>query len=92
MKQARKDADEIGGPPAHLTPDLAALWRELAESVPVGAAGASDRGAFELLTHLAAKLRAGTISAAEVSQLKQLFHEFGMTPTGRVRLSATKFV
>lgn len=73
----------IGPPPNHLDENMRSLWTELAATLPAGAAAASDRCAFELLVNLVARLRAGTLTAAEGSQLRQLLGTFSLTPESR---------
>lgn len=83
-KPTDPDADpSIGPPPHHLDSNMRLLWTELAATLPPGAAAASDRCAFELLVSLVGRLRAGSLTAAEGSQLRQLLGTFALTPESR---------
>ena len=52
--KARANAPEAGGPlpedaPPHVAPPVAAIWREVARTIPPGLAGAADAAAVEVL-------------------------------------------
>ena len=87
-RQRTPDSGGIGAAPGHLDDALAATWRELVSALPVGIGGKNDRISFELLTRLAARMRDGHLTAAEVSRLHELHDRFGPTPAGRERLDA----
>jgi hypothetical protein len=93
-RQKRLPADRrgIGAAPQHLPPDVASTWQELAQALPTGVCGPSDRVGFELLARVVTKMRTAHLNAAELAQVRQLLDAFGMSPRGRQQLDvvATK--
>jgi len=86
--------DAFPDPPQHLNPDGAKFWNELGpELLAAGVLRAPDLHAFSQLAycwqrHLM-KAKAGMdICAAEDAALRNLFVEFGLTPSARRRVSA----
>jgi phage terminase small subunit len=82
----------LGEPPAHLTPEHSAIWRELASVMPHGVAGAADRFGFEVLTALILEFRtqgAANLKASMVAQLAVWCGRFGLTPSDRARVAAS---
>ena len=84
-KAAATDSDGIGSRPFHML-QVTALWDELRAAIPPNLAKASDRFAFELLVVLVQRMRAGTLTASEAAQLRQLLESFALTPASRRKL------
>jgi phage terminase small subunit len=82
----------LGDPPAHLSPEHASVWRELASVMPHGVAGAADRFGFEVLTALILEFRtkgAAGLKASLIAQLAVWCGRFGLTPSDRARVAAS---
>jgi phage terminase small subunit len=79
----------LGPPPSYLSAEEKKVWKRLAKEMLPGVAFASDRTAFELLTRLTAKLRAGQMSkSSDMATLITLCSRFAMTPADRSRVVA----
>jgi len=80
----------LGGPPSDWKPLLKALWHEIAEAIPHGVAGKSDRLLVELACVLVAKMRIdpAEMTPALASQIRTALGELAMTPTTRARLAS----
>jgi len=76
----------IGNPPKDFSPALKSIWKELKSQSPPGVLTNSERLILEVLCRLVDKLRQGTISTGETSQLLNCLARLGMTPTDRVRV------
>ena len=76
----------IGIPPKDFSPALKRIWRELKSQSLPGVLGNSERLILEILCRLTLKLRQGTISTGETSQLINCLARLGLTPTDRVRV------
>ena len=76
----------IGNPPSHFTPLLKSIWKELKSQSPPGVLTNAERLILEVLCRLTLKLREGTISTGETSQLINCISRLGMSPTDRVRI------
>jgi hypothetical protein len=90
IPQPADDSAGIGPAPGHLSPELAAVWCELAASIAPDVASPSDRCGFELLTRLVERMRRGNLAAAETAQLRGLLDQFGLTPDGKRRAEWAK--
>src|SRR5580692_9282235 len=75
-----------GNPPSHFSPPLKCIWRELKSQSLPGVLTNSERLILEVLCRLTFKLREGTISTGETSQLIGCIARLGLTPTDRVRV------
>src|SRR5690242_21906679 len=80
---AKHSSNGIGPPPERLTAERAAIWREIANLLPMGVAEAGDTIGFELLVALTAESRRGALNAAALSQYRQLLDSYALTPLGR---------
>jgi hypothetical protein len=76
----------IGNPPTHFSPALRIIWRELKLQSPPGVLTNSERLILEVMCGLVLRLRLGTISTGEMSQLIGCIAKLGLTPTDRVRV------
>ena len=79
-------SDDVGDAPPYLDDGLRAVWAELradlaAETQTVH----GDRHVFELTVRLTARMRAGTLSAAEAVELRRALDSLGLSPAGRQR-------
>lgn len=80
-------AGDLGQAPRHLTAAQRRVWRELAEIVPPGVLGDSDRWIVEIAARLMAKLRdAGELGPGQLAQLVGCLARLGMTPADRSRI------
>lgn len=83
--------DPLGGPPSYLSKEEKKVWKDVAKSLLPGVAFASDRFAFELLTKLVAKMRAGLMDkTSDMTTMISLFSRFAMTPADRSRVQVEK--
>jgi len=78
----------FGQPPAHLSKELKAAWREIARAAPACVLTRSDRVAVELAARLLVRIRTTDFSAAEATSLRSLLGQLGMTPADRSKVSA----
>jgi phage terminase small subunit len=80
---------ELGDPPPHLSPCVAAVWREIAGTAPAGVLAAADRFAVELAANLVAEYRKDSRSflASRIAQMIGLLARLGLTPVDRQRLA-----
>jgi len=76
----------IGNPPKDFSPALKSIWKELKSQSPPGVLTNSERLILEILCRLTLKLRQGTITTGETSQLIACIARLGLTPTDRVRV------
>lgn len=82
------DIGELGKPPAHLSPEDAAAWREIAASLAPGVAGRADRFVVEIVAVLIARLRTPEgLKAADLACLHRGLASLGMTPTARSKVA-----
>ena len=77
----------LGGPPKHLDPDHAKIWRDLKRQLLPGVAMGSDRTAFECLVNLVYRLREGTLPDHGYSLLLQFAGQFALTPADRSKVA-----
>jgi hypothetical protein len=82
-----KPTGVLGPAPKQFDKGLKAIWQEFAKQVPAGVLTIADRGVFELTCRLIVKMRAGTISTGEGSQLISCLSRMGMTPSDRSKVS-----
>lgn len=82
-KSEPKIDSPLGGPPKHLTPEQAKVWRELAKCLIRGVGKYSDRPAFESLVLLNARERDSTVTGQERGQLISLYSRFALIPADR---------
>ena len=84
--------EPLGGPPVAWPTEAKALWAELADLVPPGVATKSDRLALELLCRLVGCMRVGSegLTAALAGQIRATCAVFGMTPSDRSRVTASR--
>lgn len=87
-KNAPATSGTIGSPPKHLDAETKRVWKELAKSIPLGVAGASDRLTVELAAQLLSQFRAApaTMQASRVSLLLTLMSRLGLDPQARTKL------
>jgi phage terminase small subunit len=86
-----KPTGQLGNAPKHFGAIAKKIWRELAQIAPPDILTNADRWTVELLVTLMAKLRTGTISTGETSQLTILLGKLGMNPADRSKVQiATK--
>jgi len=79
----------FGKPPAHLSRELKAAWREISRAAPCGVLTGADRVAVELAARLLVRIRtADTFTAADANGLRSLLSSLGMTPADRSRVTA----
>ena len=81
-----KPSGPLGSAPKHLSREQRAIWKELALTAAPDVLTRSDRWTVELLVTLMGKLRAGTISTGETSQLTILLGKLAMTPADRSKV------
>lgn len=79
-------AGDAGTPPKHLSPQVAALWRDL---TGYGSwLTAADRLLLEVAVVLFARFRAGELDGSGISKLISALSKLGFTPTDRGRVQA----
>jgi len=83
-----KPSGPIGNPPSHFSPELRSIWKEFKSQALPNAMGNSERLILEVMCRLVLRLRQGTISTGETSQLINCLSRLGMTPTDRVRVQS----
>ena len=77
-------------PPSYLSKLQKEIWREVIRMQPVdGLFRGADAYSVELLTRLIHKMRIGKASSADLGRLHMMLGDFGMTPSGRAKLSDT---
>ena len=82
------DIGDLGGPPAHLTYEAAAAWREIAASLAPGVASRADRFVVEIVAVLIARLRTPEgLKPADLACLHRGLASLGMTPTARSKVA-----
>lgn len=76
--------EEIGEPPAFLTAEQRAVWRQIVEDCAHGVLTRADRLAVETAAMLIAQQRTPDgLTAAERTNLTKLMGEMGLTPRAR---------
>lgn len=87
----------LGDPPAHFKEPEREIWNEIAAELHPGTACRADRGDFEQLCIMAAKVRAqyaagGPMAVDEkaVAACNRLRTAFGLNPAARSRVAAAK--
>lgn len=80
-------AAPFGSPPAHLTKEHKAAWREIAKAAPAGVLTGADRVAVELAARMLVRIRTTDFTAAEANGLRALLGQLGMTPADRSKVS-----
>jgi hypothetical protein len=95
-ERARARADEpepvgeVGEPPAHLSPEEKAAWREIVDMCPPGVLALSDRLILEHGSRLLAQLRKDRtyIDSRLMLRLEGTLGRLGLSPADRSRVSA----
>ena len=84
-----KPSGPLGNAPKHFDAARKRIWKELAATAPPHVLTNADRWTVELLCTLMAKLRDGSISTGETSQLTILLGKLAMTPADRSKVNVT---
>ena len=84
----------IGEPPPHMNPTQIKIWNEVVSNMHSGVLSSADRIALEIIVGLIWRYRYWheddsilPLSGAELSTLRGMLGQFGMTPTDRAKLS-----
>jgi phage terminase small subunit len=79
-------------PPAHLSADAAACWREIAGIAPAGVLTAADVLVVEMLADLLAEYRRAPseMSPSKLGHMRQMLRSLGLDPSGRASLVVPK--
>jgi hypothetical protein len=78
----------LGEPPAGLTADQLACWKEIAEIAPPGVLTVVDRLAVEEAARILTKIRQGSVTTEERRLFLNYLGRFGMTPSDRSKVSS----
>jgi phage terminase small subunit len=97
-ERARARADEpepvgeVGEPPAHLSPEEKAAWREIVDMCPPGVLALSDRLILEHGSRLLAQLRKDRtyVDSRLMLRLEGTLGRLGLTPADRSRVAPSK--
>ena len=73
-------AEPLGAPPADWLPLAKALWHEIANQIPHGVAGKSDRVVFELLIRMLAQVRKTPAALSPLRLRAKFAHVAGRSP------------
>ena len=79
-------------PPAHLSAEAAACWREIAGIAPAGVLTAADVVVVEMLADLLAEYRCApsAMASSKLGHMRQMLRSLGLDPSGRASLVVPK--
>ena len=82
----------IGASPKHLTAPEKRVWNELAQAIPTGVAGSSDRISVEIAARLLSQFRTNPtdMQSSRLSLLMSMLSRLGLDPQARTRLQVSQ--